>query len=175
MALNRQQKDQVIQELRNDFASSNASFLVGYQGLTVDQMQTLRTELRKQGGRLQVAKARLMKRAAEGIDGAQDIAEHFKNQVGLVFAAGEVPAIAKVLHTFAKNNVALVLKVGYIDSQVLDERGILRIAQLPSREVLLAQVCRGIQAPSSNLVRVMHTSIVRLLWVLQEIQNKKQS
>jgi large subunit ribosomal protein L10 len=175
MALNRQQKEQVVQGLRDGFINSQASFLVKYQGLTVGQMQALRTELREQGGRLQVAKARLMKRAAEGVEGAQNIVDYFNDQVGLVFATGEAPAVAKVLHQFAKNNEALVLKVGYLDSQVLDENGIVRIAQLPPKDVLLAQVCRGIQAPSSGLVRVMHTSIVRLMWVLQELQGKKQS
>jgi len=175
MALNKQQKEQVVEGLRNNLMHSQASFLVGYKGLTVSQMESLRSELRKQGGKLQIAKARLMKRAAEGLEGAQDIVNQFKDQVGIVFTSEEPPAIAKILNQFAKGNEALELKAGFLDAQVLDRQGILRIAALPPKEVLLAQICGTIQAPASGLTRVVHTSVVRVLWLLQEVQKKKQS
>src|SRR5580698_3870453 len=105
--MNRQEKEQVIKSLKNEFAESQASFLVGYKGLTVAQVQALRRKLRSQGGEFKVVKARLMKRAAEGVVGAQELEPYFKNQVALVFVNKEVAPIAKTLVDFSKENTAL--------------------------------------------------------------------
>jgi large subunit ribosomal protein L10 len=92
----------------------------------------------------------------------------------LVFAAKESPAVAKVLQTFSKDNASLRLIGCCFESHVFDRDAIIRIAQLPPKEVLLAQVCGTIQAPVVSLVNVLNVMILRLLWVLQETHNKKQ-
>ena len=87
--MNRQQKESVVESLRKSFTQSNISFLVGYRGLTVAQMQVLRNDLRKCGGTMRVTKARLMKRAVEGVEGAQEMGPYFRDQVALVFSSDE--------------------------------------------------------------------------------------
>ena len=72
-------------------SASQAAFLVGYKGLSVAQIQTLRNDLREVGGNLKVTKARLMKIAAQNIQGIESFRDNFKDQVGLVFAQEEVP------------------------------------------------------------------------------------
>ncbi|MEX0672291.1 MAG: 50S ribosomal protein L10 [Candidatus Babeliales bacterium] len=153
--MNRQEKESVISHLRQSFQDSSAAFLVQYQGLTVDSMQALRKGLRENKGELQVAKARLMRRAAEGLPGAQDMLPLFKNQVGLVFAYGEFPAIAKVLYDFTKDHKALMLVGGTVESQLLNVDSIKALAMLPSRNVLLAQLCGTLQAPISTVARLI--------------------
>lgn len=172
--MNRQQKESVVDELKNSFITSQALFLVSYKGLSVGQLQSLRTQLRAQGGHLKVAKARLMKRAAEGVDGVQDLNSYFKDQIGVVSATNESPAVANVLHKFSKQHEALKLVVGCLDSHVISQGDIVRIANLPSKEVLLAQVCAGIQAPIAGFVNVLNVLLLRLLWTLKEIELKKQ-
>jgi large subunit ribosomal protein L10 len=172
--MNRQQKADVIATLKGNFEQSSASFIVGFQGLTVAQLQKLRGNLRKNGGSLKVTKARLMKRAAEGIQGAETLVPHFKNQIGIVFTSGETPAVAKVLHDFSKENQALTVIAGYLDAEFLDSNSVVRIASLPSREVLLAQVCGTIKAPLANSVNVLNVLVLRLLWTLKQVGDTKQ-
>lgn len=153
--MNREQKTRVIQSLREGFEGADAAFLVGVQGLTVSQMQTLRKNLRGVHSRLKIAKARLMKRAVEGLEGVDQLGSHFKTQVGLVFVEKEAPAVAKVLRDFAKENEALKLVVGYVENTVYDRQAIERVASIPSREILLAQLAALLKAPVAQCARAL--------------------
>lgn len=172
--MNRQQKEQVIASLNELLAQSEASFIINYRGLSVAQLQSLRNNLRKDGGTVRVAKARLMKRATEGVDGIDELVPHLKEQIALVFAQKETPAVAKTLHTFAKENEALDIVAGFFEKQVLDKDSVVAIASLPSRDVLLAMLLGGMQAPVSGFARVLNMLILRLLFVLKQIAEKKQ-
>lgn len=153
--MNRDQKTEVINSLKGEFSKSKASFVVGYKGLTVKQLQTLRKELRAQKGALKVAKGRLIKRAVQDVPGVNDLAPYCKDQVGVVFVDGEFSIVAKILHTFSKKNNAFRLVAGFFEAKVMPTEMIERIATLPSREILLAQVCGTLKAPISKLVRTI--------------------
>ena len=140
--MSRQQKQQEIADLKDMLHSSKAAFLVEYKGLTVAQMQSLRKVLREQNAHVRVSKARLMKIAAQDLAGVQDFSSQFKGQVGLVFACDEVPAVAKKIVGFAKDNEALTVVSGFFESTVPSRTDIGALATLPSREVLhLLRVC----------------------------------
>lgn len=172
--MNKQQKSALVESLRENITGSQASFIVGYKGLSVGQMQALREQLREKGGALKVAKARLMKRAVDGVDGAQDLTPHLHDQIGLVFATQDCSAIAKVLSDFAKENQGLLLNAGLMESRLLTDVDVKRIASLPSREILLAQVCGALKAPTGKFVNVLNMLILRLLWTLKAVADKKQ-
>jgi large subunit ribosomal protein L10 len=155
--MNRQEKEQVIQSLKDSFSASQAAFLVGYKGLSVKEVQTLRRKLRDQGGTFKVTKARLMKLAAEGVTGVQDLTPYFKEQVALVFAQKDVAPIAKTLIDFAKEHKALSVVAGSAEQSLLDNRAIVFMATLPSREILLAQLCGVLMAPAASLARVINS------------------
>lgn len=171
--MNRQEKATVVASLKHDFASSKVSFVVGLQRLTVKEIEALRSKLRKSGGKLQVAKARLAKIAAQEVIAVRDLIPYCKNQIGFVFASDEPPVIAKVLHDFAKEHEALSLIAGCLDAQLVDGDGITRIATLPSKEVLLAQVCGTMKAPIAGLVNALNQMPVRLIWALNALAQKK--
>ena len=172
--MNKQQKELVVKELQAGFENSQAAFVVGYKGLTVSQLHALRAQLRPQGGKLQVAKARLMKRALEEVAGSANMGDYLKDQIGLVFVSGEAPAVAKVLCDYAKENTALSLIAGRVDAHVFDKKGVERFATIPSIDVLRAQICGAIKAPIAGLANVLHTSVSRVVWVLSEVQKKQQ-
>ena len=172
--MNRQQKELVVQLFRENFTNSPASFVVGYRGMTVSQMQDLRNKLRERGGLLRVTKARLMKRALENVEEGQALLPHLHDQIGVVFASDEAPAVAKVLSEFAKDHEALTLVVGKLDGDVLDSQGIVRIASLPSKPQLLAMLGGTLKAPMSRFVFVLNMQIVQLLVVLKQIGQKKK-
>jgi large subunit ribosomal protein L10 len=173
--MNKSQKEVVVASIKEQFSDSAASFLVGVKGLTVEQLETLRGELRKEDGRLQIAKVRLMKRALQDVESVQHLESYMQNQVGLVFAKKEVPGVAKVLCGLSKKMDALSVVVGTMDANLLDESAIQMMATLPSREVLLGQVARTLQAPYANLTSVLHQMIARIAYVLKQVEQKKQN
>lgn len=172
--MNREEKEQIIESLKDTFEQSKSAFLVGYKGLTVKELQTLRRQLKAQGGSLKVVKARLMKRAASQVSSAKILEPYFREQIGLVFASDESPAVAKVLHDFAKQHESFALVAGSVGAQLLDNQAIVRIANLPSREVLLAQLCGTLKAPVTGLVSALNQVPLRLLWALNQYAQQKQ-
>lgn len=155
--MNRQQKKSVMQLLAGDYSMSQAVFLVGFRGMTVEQLQKLRRQLRQNGGHLKVAKMTLVRRVVEeNANECSSLMPYLKDQCALVFAEKDISTIAKTLQTIAKENEKLTLVAGCFESQLLSRETIVRIASLPSREVLLAHLCGTILAPANRLVRVLH-------------------
>ena len=175
--MNRQQKSSVVEIFHKDFLANKGTFFVNYSGLTVNEMQQLRRQLRQKGGALKIAKMRLVKRALADIEGAEGLISHCKNQVGVVFAfdAAEVSGIAKTLNDFSKENEALGLVIGCVDARLLDKAAISRIASLPPKEVLLAQLCGTLNAPLTSFVFGLNSVMVKFLLALKEVEKQKQS
>jgi large subunit ribosomal protein L10 len=171
--MNRQQKKHVVEALKHDFEHSQASFLVGCKGLTVAQFSDLRKRLRPQGGSIKVAKVTLMKRVAQDVPTIEKLTPYFKDQVALVFASQESPAIAKILYDFAAENQRLVIMAGCMDSVVLSKDSVKVLASLPSKDVLRAQVCGVLKSPIASTVGILNMLIARLLFVLKKIEEKK--
>lgn len=173
--MNRQQKEAVVSDLKGMFTDNQAAFLVGYKGLDVASMQSLRGKLREVGGRFKITKARLMKIAAQDVDGGKGLQEILKDQVGLVFAKEEVPAVAKALAEFSKSNEALQIVSGLFESKLLSKDEIKFLASIPPRDVLIAQLLGTMQAPVSSFARLLNTMTVRLLYVLKQISEKESA
>lgn len=161
--MNRQEKSQLVSELKGQFSKATGSILVGYKGLSVNQLQKLRRGVRQNGGQFKVTKARLMRLAAQDLENAQALVPYFKDQVGLVFLENQDPAVIKFLHTFSKENEALKLVAGSMGAGLVDAATLKQLALLPSREVLLSQLCGVLKAPISKLA-----------FVLQQVSNQKQ-
>lgn len=173
--MNRQEKEHIIQSLKQNFEHSQASFLVGYKGLDVAQVMQLRKKLHQQGSSFKVAKVTLMRRVASDMPSIEKLMPFFKDQVALVFAPKESPAVAKLLYDFSKENQQLMVLAGCMDSVLLNKESVKILASLPTKEVLLAQVCGAIKSPIAGLVQVLNMLIVRLLFVLKKIEEKKAS
>lgn len=161
--MNKQQKDVLVGTLRDKFEQTGASFFVGIQGLTVNETQKLRSQLRSKGARLQVAKVRLMKRAMHDSNHKDDLFGYLKNQIGVVFVTQDVAPVAKVLHDFSKSHNALQLVAGCVDNKIYNGSMVVKIASLPSREVLLAQLCGALKS-----------QLVRFVLAIKHIEQTKQ-
>ncbi|MGE0010000.1 MAG: 50S ribosomal protein L10 [Candidatus Babeliales bacterium] len=171
--MNRQEKEQVISTLKHDFNDSQAAFLVSYQGLDVVQMSNLRHALREKGGTCKVAKVTLMRRGIEQVPEVAQLEPFVKDQVALVFAHNEPASIAKVLLNFAKDNEKLQLVAGCYESQLLDAKAIKALATLPSKEVLLGQVCGLLQAPATGIACSMNAVMRQLLVAITKVAEKQ--
>lgn len=160
--MKRTEKAQVVDSLAQGFIESKAAFVIGYKGLTVAQMQTLRSQLRGKQGTLKVAKGRLMKRSLPTAQ-ADDLRPYLKDQIALVFVKDEAAPVAKILFEFSKNNQALKLLAGLTEGSVVNEQGVVEIASLPSRTELLARLCG-----------VLNASLVKLMLTVQAIADQKE-
>lgn len=171
--MNRLEKRQIIDSLKSDFTQSNASFLIHLKGATVGQIQALRRGVRQQGGSLKVAKNTLMRIASQEVPGVKELDPYFKDQVGVVFAYQDGSAVAKVLSDFVRDNEKVSLVAGCFEQQVVGKEMIVFIGSLPSKEIILAQVCGTLQAPIAVNVSIMQQLVARLLWTLKQASEKQ--
>lgn len=168
--MNRQQKEDLVGTLKQQFGASSAAYVVGYKGLPVSALQKLRKDLRNKGGSFKVVKMRLLKRALD----TKELDPYFKEQRAVVFATQEPTAIAKTLQQFAEQNEKFEIVGGYFEHEVCDKETVRFIATLPAREVLLAQLVGTMQAPISRCVGLLNIMMSRLVIVLAQIAEKKQ-
>jgi large subunit ribosomal protein L10 len=172
--MNRQGKELLVESLRRNFTESQGTFLVGVQGLTVSQIQSLRKDLRKEGGSMRVAKNTLLTIASRGVEGAEQLQPYFKQQVAVVFARTDVPSVARVIFDATKSFEKLSIVVGSFEGVVIDENRVKFLALLPSREQLLAQVCWSIAAPLSALVGVLDQVVKQLAGPVQQVAEQEK-
>jgi large subunit ribosomal protein L10 len=142
----RPEKVAVVEEIRTKLAESDATVLTEYRGLTVHELADLRGSLRGAGTEYKVFKNTLARRAVEGA-GLEDIASLFEGPVAIAFVRGDAAAAAKALRDFGRSNPALVLKGGLLGERVISPADIDALAELPSRDALLAQIAGTFQAP----------------------------
>ena len=135
-------------------------------------MNSLRRELRKSNAELQVVKNRLLKLASLGTE-TECLKDHFIGPCGITIADDDAVAPAKVLVEQSKTLDNLEIKVGQIGGKPFDADSIKRIADLPGRDVLLAQVLSTMQGVPASFVRVLNGVTMSLLHVLSAIGDKK--
>jgi large subunit ribosomal protein L10 len=154
--MNREQKTRVVEELKSQFSSAGATFFVDYTGVSVNQFQSLRKNLRENDAELKVAKVNLMDIAASDMetDGWKDLS--FSGQLGVVFANGDVSAVAKTIVEFYKENNVLEIRAGLFESRVMNSGEVVALALLPSRQVLLGMLAGVLNAPIARLARVLN-------------------
>ncbi len=124
--------------------------LTNYSGIKVKSLAELRRKIRDKGGEYKVVKNNLFKRAISEV-GAVAIDEHLKGPIGVVFMKDEVGDIAKVLRDFAKEQDKFAFSLGLLDNVVYSAEQVKRIADLPSREVLLSQVLSLVNGPGTKI------------------------
>lgn len=156
----------IIDELLERVNNSPFVLVVEYTGLTVPQFSELRTRLSATGAECHVAKNTYMKKAfAEA--GLPDTGDALVGQTAFVTGSEDVAAAAKVLKTFEKEFQKPQIKLGILDGDILDENQVKAIADLPSREVLLATLLGVINAPATKLVRTINEPGSSLARVIQ--------
>jgi large subunit ribosomal protein L10 len=173
-SLNKQEKEEVIKQMADKLKRAKGAFVVSYQGLDVETMTALRKELRKHQVEFQVVKNRLLKRASQDT-GTSAIKEHFVGPCALAITYEDLVTPAKVLIEQEKKSEHLKIKIGQIAGKVVELEGIKRLAELPSREVLLAQALSAMQAVPSSLVRALNGILTKLMFALKAIESKKQA
>jgi large subunit ribosomal protein L10 len=166
LAISKAQKEQMVADYVDKMSRSQALILADYRGLNVATITDLRQKMRETDGVFQVVKNTLFKLALEEA-GLPFPAEQMEGPVAVGYCLGEAPPIAKVLMDFAKEAEALEIKGAILGSNILDAEGVKGLADLPPREVLLAQLLGAVQGPMSSLVSTLEAPLRELAQVLQ--------
>jgi len=172
--LNRNSKEQIVAELAEKLAEAKAAYLADYRGINVDQANELRGELHKAGVEYRVVKNTLVKLAVKGTDN-ECLDEFLNGPTALTIATGDPVAPAKALSEFAKKVEAFEIKAGVLDGKILSVAEIKALADLPSREVLLAKMLGSMSAPATNFVGVLAAVNRSLVQVLAAIKDQKEA
>ncbi len=168
----RPEKVAVVEEIRTKLAESDAAVLTEYRGLTVHELADLRGSLRGAGTEYKVFKNTLARRAVEGA-GLDEITSLFEGPVAIAFVRGDAAAAAKALRDFGKNNPALIVKGGLLGERVITPGDIDALAELPSREVMLAQIAGMFQAPLTKAAGLFQAFTRNFAYGVQALINER--
>jgi len=153
LSLNRSEKEAVVAEVAGLAAQAQTLVMAEYRGITVADMIKFRANARSQGVSLSVLKNTLARRAVAGTS-FESVADQMTGPLIYGFSTDAVAA-AKVVADFAKTNDKLVIRGGAFAGKALDVNGVKQLASIPSKEVLLAQLCGLLMSPMSRTAVVL--------------------
>ncbi len=169
----RDQKQQEIDGLKDRFVKSQSVILADYCGLTVNQMQDVRTKLRAASVEFRVAKNTLAKRAIKDTD-SEPLSDVLSGPTAFAFSYDDPVAGARLLSELVEDHEAFEIKGGILGDKLLSIADILALAKLPTKEVLLSQLLSVMNGPMTGFVTVLNGNQRNLVQVLSAIKDSKE-
>lgn len=166
------EKEETVRSLAELISRSKSIYLTDFQGMNVDLVSKMRRRLRDAKVEYRVTKNTLTKLALKN-QGIEALDSYLEGPTGIAFGADEVSG-AKIIAEFAKEFEKPALKAAFVAGHVYGPDGIKRLAQLPPREVLLAQFIGGLRAPLQGVVGVLAGSLRQMVGVIDAIGKKKE-
>ena len=170
----REKKVERVKELEEVFSNASSLVLAEYRGITVTQQMQLRRQLNNVGASFSVIKMSLAKRAAENI-GLDSLSDYFAGPTGVTIIDSDPVEAAKVLKDFSKENDAFVVKGGLMNSEPLTVEQINVLANIEPRDVLLAKIAGGFNAPLLKVAAGTKAIINKASYALSALVDKKAS
>lgn len=170
-----EQKKAFVAELAEKFKNASSGVLVDYKGITVESDTKLRAEMRKNDIEYSVIKNSLIRFAAKqsGFDALESVLE---GTTAIAISMTDPVAPAKIVSEFSKKEKKIYnIKAGFVDGKVIDADAVNALAELPSKETLIARMLAGMQSPITGFVNVLNGNIRGLACVLNAIAEKKQN
>ncbi|ADO77822.1 50S ribosomal protein L10 [Halanaerobium praevalens] len=168
----RPEKEAVVKELTDKFSSAKSLVVTDYLGLDVAEMTELRSQLREAGVEFKVVKNTLATIAANDVE-MEEMTEYFSGPTAIAFGEDDAVSPAKVLVEFAKDHEVLEIKAGLLNGEIISKEKVESLAEIPSREELLAKAFASMKAPLTGLVNVLQGNIRGLVQVLNQIKEEK--
>ncbi|PAB56128.1 50S ribosomal protein L10 [Anaeromicrobium sediminis] len=158
MSANLNAKKQVVEEIKEKLSKAQSAVIVDYKGLTVEQADKLRKSMREAGVEYKVYKNTLVRLAVKDSE-FEGLTENLTGTNAIAFGYEDPVTPAKILNDFAKESKALTLKAGVVEGQYYGAGTIQEIADIPSRDVLLAKLLGSIKSPLSNFAYLIQAMI----------------
>jgi len=169
------EKKQIVSDIQAIIKPAVGYFMVTYKGLTVEEFTELRTKLVAVEGECHVIPNKLFIKAVEGLGYDEISKQELKGDTAIVSGTGDIVALAKVIKSFAKAHPKMKHKFGVVDGKVCTANEAIKLADLPSREVLLAQLLGLLEAPASQLVRVLNAVNSGIVNVINAYKKEKEN
>jgi large subunit ribosomal protein L10 len=165
-------KVEAVKEIAEAFRETDVYYFVDYRGLTVAEAKDLRVRLRGVGARLMVVKNTLAKIAAAeaGVEGLDEL---LAGPTAIAYSTGDPVRVAKILQDFIREKKKAAVRGGKLQRSVLQAGDVERLAVMPSREQLLAQMAGAIASPLSGLANVMNAPLRELAAVMGQVREQK--
>jgi len=169
----RSEKQEVVDRLREQFQESSSVICIDFRGVNVEKITRFRRQIQKASGNYHVVKNTLVRRAIEKTS-FKELGQFLVGPTGIIFCPGEPMESAKIVKKFVEEtNGALQIKGGIVDGAVFDATGIRKVATLPSRQELLAQLVAALQSPISGLIGTLEGIVREFVYTLKAIADKK--
>ncbi len=167
------EKREVVESLKEKLQRAQGAVLTDYRGLNVAQMTELRRRLREAGIEYKVVKNTLTWRAAQEI-GMLDLESYLKGPTAIAFGYDDPVVPAKTLSDFSKEHKELEIKAGILNGAVIDVSKVKELANLPSKDELLAKVAGGIKAPLAGFAFVTSGLLRSLVAVIDAVRTQRE-
>lgn len=173
MAVSKQKKVEVLKGLEEKFAKAKAVYFAEYRSIDVKSITELRKKLRENGVDYVVAKKTLIRLAAKNNNLPDLSKEMMTGPVAAVFGYDDIVIPSKLIHEFSKKNENLKLIGGLIEGKLLSKADAMKMANLPSKEQLLAQLVGSMKAPISGFHGVLHGVMSKFVRTVAAVRDKK--
>ncbi len=176
--MDRQGKQALRAEMADKFSKAKAAIIAEYRGMTVAELTTLRTNLRRSKAEFKVLKNRVTKKAVDEIAKAQnlqndEINSHLKGPLGVAFLYGDAAQGTKAILDYSRENDKLKIIGGLVGPQYMSPAELKIVADLPPKEVLLSQIVGSLVSPHRGLVTVLSGVSRNLVQVINAVKDKK--
>ena len=172
MPITKQEKDELLQLLKEKMSSAQIVILADYKGINVDEITKLRRRMRETGNEFRIAKNTIIKIAAKelNLEGADP---YLQGPTSLAIGPEDPAAPAKVIYDFIKEFKKMEVKAAFLEGQLIDAEQVKALANLPSREVLLGKVLGGMQSPMYGFAGSLQGLLRNFVYVLDSVREQK--
>ncbi len=167
-------KERMLGEITEELKKAELVIISDYRGLNVKAINDLRGRLRKEECLYRITKNTLNRLACKAA-GVEQLEDYFQGPTAIAYSKADPVAAAKVFSDFAKENEALVVKGGILSGQLLDAQAIKALGEIPPRDVLLARIVGGFQAPIAGLANVLQGTLRQLVYTVDAVRVQKES
>lgn len=167
-------KELLVQELTEKISKMSALFLASYKGMTYEELSNVRNSIKSDGDDFRVVKNRLLKIALQN-NSIEGLDEYLVEPTACAIVFGDPASVAKKFKKFAKDFKQFDIKAGFFENTPLAKEDVIALADLPSREELLAKMLGSLTAPARNFVSLLANIPRSLLNVLNAIKEKKEN
>lgn len=171
--MKREEKEEIIEQIKTLVQNSSAMFLVNYSGVDVADINKIRSDFRKDGVTYKVFKNTLFKKALEQVGGYEKFNERLIGMIGVAFTGENFVAPAKIIKKYFDEKQKLSFKGCYIESAFYGADQLKTIASMPTKEEIMAGIVGSIAAPASGIVGAINAVIRDLVSVIDEVGKKK--